>query len=106
VVEAVYSTIKSSRLQPHLDGGIEKLVGVVWFSKTSFGWGIFGSLWSFIGGYSFFFVSVKDVVFLNHSATSRPQPTMARRLREGRQRWHAVDTVSRLKAKDISRISL
>ena len=27
--------IKSPRLQPHLDGDVEKFVGVVWFSRTS-----------------------------------------------------------------------
>ena len=32
--------IKSSRLQPHLDGDGEKFVGVVWLSRTSSGGGV------------------------------------------------------------------
>jgi hypothetical protein len=39
VVAAVSSPIKSSRLQPHLDNDVEKLVGVVWSSRTSSGCG-------------------------------------------------------------------
>jgi hypothetical protein len=41
VVAAASSQIKSLRFQPHLDGDGdgEKLVGVVWFSRTSFGIG-------------------------------------------------------------------
>jgi hypothetical protein len=34
-VVAVSSPIKSHRLQPHLDGAAEKLVRLVWFSRTS-----------------------------------------------------------------------
>jgi hypothetical protein len=41
-------------------------VGVVWFSRTSSGWEISELSWSVIGGYSFFFVSVMDVVFFTH----------------------------------------
>jgi hypothetical protein len=39
VVAAASSSIKSSRLQPHLDGDVEKFVGVVQFSRTCSGWG-------------------------------------------------------------------
>jgi hypothetical protein len=35
----VSSLIKSPRLQPHLNSDIEELVGMVWFSRTSSGWG-------------------------------------------------------------------
>jgi hypothetical protein len=34
--------IQQSMLQPHLGGDIKKLLGVVWFLRTSSGWGIFG----------------------------------------------------------------
>jgi hypothetical protein len=37
VVAMMSSSIKSPRLQPHLDGNVEKLVGVVWFSRISSG---------------------------------------------------------------------
>jgi hypothetical protein len=40
-----------------------------------------GSSRSFIGSFSFFFVSGTDVVFLTRSAISRPQPTTSGRLR-------------------------
>jgi hypothetical protein len=53
-------------------GDIEKLVGVVWFARTSSAVGISGSSRSFISGYSFFFVSGMDVVLLTRSATSHP----------------------------------
>jgi hypothetical protein len=39
VVAEASSPIKYLRLQPHLDGDVEKLVGVVWFLRTSPGWG-------------------------------------------------------------------
>jgi hypothetical protein len=39
VVAAASSPIKSPRLQPHLDSDIEKFVGVVSPSRTSFGLG-------------------------------------------------------------------
>jgi hypothetical protein len=41
------SLIKSPRLQLHLDVDVEKLVGAVWFLRTSSGCGIFRSSWSF-----------------------------------------------------------
>jgi hypothetical protein len=50
VVAAASSSIKSFWLQLHLDDNVKKLMGVVWFSRISSGWGIFGSSWSFIGG--------------------------------------------------------
>ena len=37
VVVAAPFPIKSPRLQPHLDGDVEKFMGVVWFSRTSGG---------------------------------------------------------------------
>jgi hypothetical protein len=43
--------------------------------KNIFWLGIFGSPWSFIGGYSFFLISATDAVFLTHSATFHPHPT-------------------------------
>jgi hypothetical protein len=39
VVVAASSPIKSLRLQHHLGGDVEKLVGVVWSSRTSSGYG-------------------------------------------------------------------
>jgi hypothetical protein len=39
IVAVASSPIKSSRLHPHLGGNVEKLVGVVWFSRTSSGCG-------------------------------------------------------------------
>ena len=39
MVAAASLPIKSSQLQPHLDGDVEKLVGVVWSSWISSGWG-------------------------------------------------------------------
>jgi hypothetical protein len=39
VVAAMSSPIKSPWLQPHLDGDVEKFVGVVWSSRTSSGCG-------------------------------------------------------------------
>jgi hypothetical protein len=38
VATATSSPVKSLRLQPHLDSDIEKLVGMVWFLRTSSGW--------------------------------------------------------------------
>jgi hypothetical protein len=49
VVVAAPRAIRSPRLQPHLNGNTEKLVGVVWSSKISSGCGIFRSSRSFIG---------------------------------------------------------
>jgi hypothetical protein len=46
------------------------------------------------------------VVFLTCSATSRSQPRTPGRLREERQRRHAIDTVWRLKMEGFSRILL
>jgi hypothetical protein len=66
VVVTTSSTINSPRLQPHLDGNIEKLVGVVRSSRTSSG---YGDLRIFIGDSSFFFISVTDVDFSDHSTT-------------------------------------
>jgi hypothetical protein len=67
VVVTASSPIKFFWLQPLLDGDVEKFVGVVWFLRTSSGCGIFGSLRSFIGGSSFFFVFGIDVAFWAHS---------------------------------------
>jgi hypothetical protein len=92
VVAAASSPIKSPRLQPHLGSDVEKLVGVVWSSRTS------------SGGSSFFFVYGTDVAFLARSATSRSQLTTSCRLWKERQRRRAVDTVWRLKMKGISKI--
>jgi hypothetical protein len=39
VVVAASCAIRSPRLQPHLDGNIERLVGVVWSSRISSGCG-------------------------------------------------------------------
>jgi hypothetical protein len=39
VVVAAPRAIRSSRLQSHLDGNVERLVGVVWFSRISSGCG-------------------------------------------------------------------
>jgi hypothetical protein len=41
-VAAASSSIKSSRLQPYLNGEVDKLVGVLWSSRTCFGC---GNLW-------------------------------------------------------------
>jgi hypothetical protein len=94
VVVAAPRAIRSLRLQPHLDGNVERLVGVVWSSRILSGC---GDLWiasrSYIGSSSLFFVSGTNVVFLTRSATSRPQPTISGRLREERQRRRAVNTV-------------
>jgi hypothetical protein len=77
--------MKYLRLQPHIDGDVEKLVEVVWFFRTSSGWRISRLSWSFIGSYSFS-VSGTDVIFLTHLATFRGQPTTLGQLREERQR--------------------
>jgi hypothetical protein len=99
--------IKSPKvLQPHLGGDIEQLLGVLWFSRTCPVVGFSRSSRRCIDGYSFFFVSGADVVFLTRSATSRMQPITLGRLREEWQRRHATDTVWRLKTKGISRITL
>jgi hypothetical protein len=42
VVVAAPRTIRSPQLQPHLSGNIERLVGVVWYSRISSGC---GDLW-------------------------------------------------------------
>jgi hypothetical protein len=78
--------IRSSRLQPHLGGNVEWLVGVVWCGIREFrlAVGIFGSSRGFIGSSAFFFVSGTDMAFLTRSTTSRPQPTMSGRLGEER----------------------
>jgi hypothetical protein len=39
VVVAMPRAIRSSQLQPHLDGNIERLVRVVWSSRILSGWG-------------------------------------------------------------------
>jgi hypothetical protein len=39
VVVVASRAIRSPRLQPHLDGNVERLVGVVWSSRISFGCG-------------------------------------------------------------------
>jgi hypothetical protein len=39
VVVVAPSAIRSPRLQPHLDSNVERLVGVVWCSRISFGCG-------------------------------------------------------------------
>jgi hypothetical protein len=97
--------IRSHRLQPHLAGNVERLVGGCGLRGFCLAVGIFGSLRSFIGNYSFF-VSGTDVVFMTRSATSSLQPTTSGQLRKKRQRRRAVDTVWRLKMKGFSRISL
>jgi hypothetical protein len=38
-VAAKFSSINSLQLQPHLDGDVEKLIGVMWFSWISSGYG-------------------------------------------------------------------
>jgi hypothetical protein len=57
VVAVSSSPIISLRLQPYLDGDVEKLVGVVWSSRTSSGCGDLQIVKELIGGSSFFFVS-------------------------------------------------
>jgi hypothetical protein len=106
VVVAAPRAIRSSRLQPHLGGNMERLVGVVWSSRMSSGCGDLHIVKELHRQFFLFFVSQTDVVFLTRSATSRPQPTMSGRLREERQRWRAVDTIWRLKMKAFSKISL
>jgi hypothetical protein len=72
VVAAASFLIKPPRLHPYLNGDIKTVVGVMWFSGASSGWGIFRSPWSFVDVYSLFFVSDADVVFLTYSATFCP----------------------------------
>jgi hypothetical protein len=100
-------TIRSLRLQPHLGGNIERLVGVVWFSRILSGCGDLRIVKEL---HRQLFLLLRlfraDVVFLTRSTTSRPQPTTSGRLREERQRRRAVDMVWRLKMKGFSRISL
>jgi hypothetical protein len=55
--------------------------------------GISGSSRSFINGYSFFFVSGTDMLFMTCSATSRPQPTTSGQLREECQRRYTINAV-------------
>ena len=62
MVAAASRAIMSPRLQSHLGGDVEKLVGVVWFSRISSGYGDLRISRSFIDGYSFFFASGTDVV--------------------------------------------
>jgi hypothetical protein len=75
--------------------------------------GISGSPKSFIDGYSFFFVSRTDVVFLTRgdfpSATNNVRPApggTSGPLQEERQQRRVVYTVWRLKTKGISKISM
>jgi hypothetical protein len=106
VVVAAPRAIMFPQLQPHLDGDVEKLVGVVRSLRIPFGRGDLRSSRSFIGNLSYFFISGTDMVFSTCSATSCPQPTTSGRLREERQRSRAINTVWRLKMKSFSRISL
>jgi hypothetical protein len=93
VVVAASRAIRSPRLQPHLSGNIERLVGVVWSSRISSGCGDLRIVKELHRQFFLFFVFGTNVVFLTRSATSRPQPTTSGRLREERQRRRAVDTV-------------
>jgi hypothetical protein len=106
VVTTASSPIKYPQFQPHLGGDVEKLVGVLWSSRTFLAVGIFGSSRRFISGASFFFISGTDVAFWARLGTYHWQPTMSGRLWVERQRRRAVDTVWRLKMKGISKISL
>jgi hypothetical protein len=54
----------------------------MWFSRILLAGVIFGSSWSFIVGYFFFFVSGTDVIFWTHSVISHPQPLTSGRPRE------------------------
>jgi hypothetical protein len=85
--------IRSSQLQLHLSGIIERLVGVVKSLWILSGYGHLRIVKEFHRRFFFSFVLETDVVFLTRSVISRPQPTTSGRLRKERQRWRAVDTV-------------
>ena len=92
MVAATPLSLKSPWLQSHLGGDVEKLVEVVWFSRTSSGGGVFRIVVELHQRFILFLRLQTDVVFLTRSATSRPQPTTSGRLRKERQRRRAVDT--------------
>jgi hypothetical protein len=106
VVAAASYPIKSPQLQHHLGGDVEKLVGVVWFLWTFLIWGEGGFLRIVMELHRRLFLLPRlwetgtDVVFLTRSTTSHSHPTTP-----GRRR-RAVNTVWRLKTKDVSRILL
>jgi hypothetical protein len=106
VVVAAPCVIRSARLQPHLDGNVERLVGVVWSLMISYGCGDLWIVKELHDSSFLFFVSGTDVVFLTRLVTSHSQPITSGQLRVERQRRRAVDTVWRLKLKGFSRILL
>jgi hypothetical protein len=63
VVVAASHSIRAARLQPHLGGNIERLVGVVWSSRISSGCWDFRTVKEFHRSSYYLFVSGMDVVF-------------------------------------------
>jgi hypothetical protein len=105
VVVAVPCAIESSRLQPHLGGNIERLVGVVWSSRILSGYRDLRIVKELHR--QFFLLRLQGGCGLLDpfgdfpSATNNGRPTQGRTT--GRR---AIDTVWSLKMKGFSKISL
>jgi hypothetical protein len=103
---AAYASIMSSWLQPHLADDVKKLVGVVWFSRTSSGW---GDLWIIMELHRWVFLllclrggcGLLDPFRNFRSATNNARPTKGGPAVAARRR-HGL----KLKTKGISRILL
>lgn len=98
MVVAPPCAIRPPRLQPHLDGNIERFVGVVLSSRFTSSYGDLQIIKELHRQF-ILLLRLRSVAFLTRSTTSRPQPTTSSRLREERQRRRVVDTVWRLKMK-------
>jgi hypothetical protein len=72
VVVVTPRAIRSSWLQPHLDGNVERLVGVVWSLRISFDCGDLRIVKELHRQFFILFIFRTDVVFLTRSATSHP----------------------------------
>jgi hypothetical protein len=98
--------IRSPRLQSHLDGNIERLVGVVWSSRISSGCGDLRIVEELHRQF-FLLLRLRDGCGLVDPFVDFPFATNNVRPTQGGAAWRrTVDTVWRLKMKGFSRISL
>jgi hypothetical protein len=98
--------IRSPRIQPHLGGNIERLVGVVWSLRISSGCGDLRIVKELHRQF-FLLLRLRDGCGLIDPFDDFPFATNnSGRLREERQRRRAVYTIGRLKMKGFSKISL
>jgi hypothetical protein len=75
----------------HPDGDVEKLLRVVWSSRTSYRYCDLQIVKELYRRFILLLCLRTDAAFWARSVTSCPQPTTSGRLLEERQRWHFVD---------------